>query len=310
MWHQYLLLVPLPFIYKFFKTGRLLPAHTMRSLFSVFDATIKDHWDVSAQWRSTEILLQWNLQPHNFSHHKPGRNCRARGVSVSAYLQVPVSELWHPRNTIQDIMCTPQAGTAIFRTHVASLRCLFVRGTAHTSLILAIHSFLLEVKCCIIYTTSLVACILFESWCCADVLREIGETEKQQLCSHYYLFSQESNKSEETSNWMEHCERRDDTTRDCITSQRSHIRTFQWLSNFFISSVNSCWARATSFHLAASHFFLEVRGQILPVPHCSTMRSNCSKPLWHYAALCWASQTLLLSPGTNDVSVFHWLPFY
>lgn len=208
MWHQYLLLVPLPFIYKFFKTGRLLPAHTMRSLFSVFDATIKDHWDVSAQWRSTEILLQWNLQPHNFSHHKPGRNRRAQGVFVSAYLRVPVSELWHPRNAIQDTVCTLQAGTAIFRTHVASLRCLFVRGTAHTSLILAIHSFLLEVKCCIIYTTSLVACILFESWCCADVLREIGETEKQLLCSHYYLFSQESNKSEETSNWMEHCERR------------------------------------------------------------------------------------------------------
>lgn len=218
-----------------------------------------------------------------------------------------------------DIPATPyKTPCALLRLALLSLgltlplsgACLSEVQLTHHCSLQFLPSFLLEVKCCIIYTTSLVACILFESWCCADFLRDIEETEKQQLCSHDYLFSQESNKSEETSNWMEHCERRDDTARDCITSQRSHIRTFQWLSNFFISSVNSCWARATSFHLAASHFFLEVRGQILPVPHCSTMRSNCSKPLWHYAALCWASQTLLLSPGTNDVSVFHWLPFY
>lgn len=36
-WYQYLLLVPLPFICIFIKTGRLLPACTMSSVFPVFD---------------------------------------------------------------------------------------------------------------------------------------------------------------------------------------------------------------------------------------------------------------------------------
>lgn len=147
---------------------------------------------------------------------------------------------------------------------------------------------------------------LMSCWC----LRRTGEIEKPPFCFHDYHCSQESNKSEETVNWMEHCERRDATARDCFTGQRSQIRTFQWLSNFFISSVNSRWARATSFHLAASYFFLEVRGQIPPVPHRSTARANGSKHrdiMLHYAEwarrFCWAVALMMYQCFTDSHSI-------
>lgn len=177
-WYHSLLLVPLPFVCTFIKTSRLLPARTMSSIFPMFDATVKDHWNVS-----TAILPRWNFYPHNVSHQKPGRNRRARG-SLSALISGRLCKSSDIPAVQYKIPCVLLgAGTAIFRAHVVFLRCLMVRGMAHTSLFLAIHSLLPKVKRCIIYITSSVARILSEGWCCADVLEIQGELKNNHSAS-------------------------------------------------------------------------------------------------------------------------------
>lgn len=202
-------------------------------------------------------------------------------------------------------MCTPQAGTAIFRTHAAFLRCLFVRGRAHTSLCLAIHPLLPEVKCSPSPVTGMYPFWeLMLCWCLGDT----RETEKQPFCFHGYSFSQERNKSEETLNWMEHCERRDDTARDRITRgvRSGHSNDYLFSLSLLSIAVGLEWV-CLIWLIFGGWEGKSCQCHLLPVQHLAL---QWQQALWHYAALYWASQTLLLSPSINGVSVFHWLPFY
>lgn len=76
------------------------------------------------------------------------------------------------------------------------------------------------------------------------------------------------------------------------------------------SSLLSIAVGLERLHLAASYFFLEVRGQIPPVPHRSTARSNGSKHrdiMLHYAEwarhFCWAVALMMYQCFTDSHSI-------
>lgn len=133
----------------------------MISVFLVFIATIKDHWDV----RNEEVLKFCRdgiCTILTSVTRSQGGTGGLGGLCQPLSLGACVKALTSPQRSTRYPVYSSGLALHIFRAHVAFLRCLFVRGTAHTSLFLAVHSLLPEVKCCIIYISGSVACILFE----------------------------------------------------------------------------------------------------------------------------------------------------
>lgn len=112
--------VPLLFMCILTGMGRLLPAHTESLIFPVFS------YDCAQAIKKYGILPWWDLQPRYTTCQKPpilvGKSHGSMSGSISRHL----CEDSVTHKAAQHTACT----TAIFRTQVACLRCLFLQGMA------------------------------------------------------------------------------------------------------------------------------------------------------------------------------------
>lgn len=155
------------------------------------------------------------------------------------------------------------------------------------------------------YIIYLVACFLSESWCCVDSLGRQGKLKNNHSASlaifaarkAIYLKKQliELNivREEMTLLGTVLPEGSDQDIPMIILISSSLLSIAVDFISFGCLSLIYRGKRVNPASATLQHYMLQLQQTLL-----------------YYAALCWASQTLLLSPGINDVSGFHWLPFY
>lgn len=149
------------------------------------------------------------------------------------------------------------------------------------------------------------ACILSQSWCCADSLERQGKLNNNHSASITISVARKAiYLNKQLTEW--------NTVREEMTLLGTVLpeESYQGIPMIILIS-SSLLSIAVDF-ISFGCLSLISRGKranpaSATLQHCVL---QLQQTLWHYAALCWASQTLRLSPGINDVSVFHWLPFY
>lgn len=156
-----------------------------------------------------------------------------------------------------------------------------------------------------LYTSCLVACIFRESWCCADSLERQEKLKNNHSASlAIFVAGKAIYLKKQLIEW--NIVREEMTLLGTVLPEGSD----QDIPMIILIS-SSLLSIAVDF-ISFGCFSLISRGKTAN-PASATLQHSVlqlQQTLWHYAALCWASQTLLLSPGINDVSVFHWLLFY
>lgn len=149
------------------------------------------------------------------------------------------------------------------------------------------------------------ACILLQSWCCADSLERQGKLKNNHSASTTIFVARKAiYLKKQLIEWNIV---REMTLLGTVLREESD----QGIPMIILIS-SSLLSIAVDF-ISFGCLSLISRGKranpaSATLQHCVL---QLQQTLWHYAALCWASQTLLLSLGiSDDVSVFHWLPFY
>lgn len=161
------------------------------------------------------------------------------------------------------------------------------------------------IHCDALYTSCLVACIFLEGWWCAGSLERQRKLENNHSASIAIFVARKAiYLKKQIIGWNIVWEEM--TLLGTILPEGSD----QDIPMIILTS-SSLLSIAVDF-ISFGCLTLISRGKRVN-PASATLQHyvlQLQQTLWHYAALCWASQTLLLSPGINDVSGFHWLPFY